>query len=87
MRHDPDTGPERDTADDGPSVFGRVALDAEALRETSWTTLVAVVIAGAVAVTSFYLTLPPISDVLAPEFGTTGGLVDVTPPSPTSRSS
>ena len=78
MSHDPDTVPERDATDDDRSVFGRLALDRDALRETSWLTVVAVVIAGAVAVTLFHLTRPAVSDGLAPVVEATGGLVDVT---------
>jgi len=76
--HDPDTVPERDTMGDDRSVFGRVALDIDALRETSWATIGAVVIAGAVAVVLFHLTLPAISDALAPVVDATGGLLEVT---------
>jgi len=63
---------------DDRAVFGRGPLDIDALRETSWATIVAVVITGAAAVTAFHPTLPAISDVLAPIFDATGGLVDVT---------
>ena len=73
MSHDPDTAPERDTTSGDPSVFNRIALDVDALRETSWVTIVVVVIAGAAAVTLFHLTLPTISDALSPVFDATRG--------------
>ena len=78
MNYGPNTGPERDTAGDDPSAFGRVALDVEALRETSWATIVAAVIAGGAAVTLFHLSQTAISDTFAPVFDATGGLVEVT---------
>ena len=78
MSHDPDTVSERDSTGGDPSVLDRIVLDLEAARETSWATIAAVVIAGGAAVTLFHLTLPTISDVLAPVFDATGGLVGVT---------
>jgi membrane protease YdiL (CAAX protease family) len=63
---------------DDRTVFGRVALDIDTLRETSWATIGAVVIAGVMAVSLFHLTLPEISDALAPVVAATGGLVEVT---------
>jgi hypothetical protein len=63
---------------DDRAVFGRGALDIDALRETSWATISAVVIAGVMAVSLFHLTLPAISDTLAPVVDATGGLVEVT---------
>lgn len=68
MRLGPDTEPERDTTGEDRPVFGRIALDVDALQEAPWITVVAVVIAGGAAVTLFHLTLPPISDALAPVF-------------------
>jgi tryptophan-rich sensory protein len=55
--------------------LGLIALDIDAVRETSWA---AVVIAGGAAVTLFHLTLPTISAVLTPVFDAAGGLVEVT---------
>ena len=78
MSHDPDTVPERDTMGNDRAVFGRGALEIDALRETSWATIGAVVIAGVMAVTLFHLTLPAISDALGPVFEATGGFVEVT---------
>jgi hypothetical protein len=78
VSHDPDTRRDRDATGDDRAVFGRIALDVDVLRETSWTAIVAVVIASAAAVTLFHLTLPATSDSLAPVFEATGGLVDVT---------
>jgi len=78
VSHEPDTGRDRDATGDDGAVFGRIALDVDALREASWATVVAVVIAGAAAVTLFHLTLPAISDALLPVFEATGGLVEVT---------
>lgn len=78
MSHDPDTEPERDSMGDDPSVLGRTALDVDAVGETSWATIAAVVIAGGAAVTVFHLTLPSISDALAPVIDATGELVGVT---------
>jgi len=78
VSHDPDTVPERDTMGNDRAVFGRGALEIDALRETSWATIGAVVIAGVMAVTLFHLTLPAISDALGPVFEATGGFVDVT---------
>jgi membrane protease YdiL (CAAX protease family) len=78
VSHDPDTVPERDTTGDDRTVFGRGGLGIDALRETSWATIGAVVIAGVMAVALFHLTLPAISDALAPVVDATGGLVEVT---------
>lgn len=78
MSNDPNTSPERDTASGDRSRPGWVTLDVDALREASWTTIVAVVIAGVAAVTLFHLVLTTIPDVLAPVYDATGGLVDVT---------
>ena len=78
MSHDPDTVPERDTMGDDRAVFGRGGLDIDALRETSWATIGAVVIAGGAVVTLFHLTLPAISDAFAPVVDATGGRVEVT---------
>lgn len=78
MSHDPDTVPESDIMGDDRAVFGQGGLDIDALRETSWATIGVVVIAGVMAVSLFHLTLPAISDALAPVVDATGGLVEVT---------
>jgi hypothetical protein len=56
----------------------RWALDPSKLREASWLTIVAVVIAGATAVTVFNMNRTAIVDSFQPLYTTTGGLVQPT---------
>jgi hypothetical protein len=78
VSHDPDRSPDGAIASNARSTSGRVALDVDALRGASWTTIAVVVIAGGTAASLFHLTLPAITDALAPVFEATGGLVEVT---------